>query len=438
MVNVLFYLLLMFMLFTGGQQTVVTPSMPTPPSDPAEFIGVPLGEPFALKWGHPGAVGDTGVIVMFDGIVVDPRCPEGSTCPTDAPVAAEFTVSGGGGAPAHIVLTAHTDGDGTVLPPGGDVIVADNAHGYTVTLLKVLPYPQAKDVTPPGDYEVWLRVDPAVEPAPSSSTAVGTPFTLAPGDTIALDETDMMVGLLSVADTRCPINLDCGTGGSNGVEVGLLVLDQYGETEQLALSGRTGYDGLMLPPSGEMQPQAVFGDYTLKLLRVTPFPEGPYEIAPKDYRVTLVVDGPEGAPTPTATPEPTPEPTPVGEVALAELFDLHLEDKVTVAGEGLQIEFAGIQTDSRCPSDVMCAWSGVAGLQFTATGPSGATGHFVLGGYADPDGVVRPVMEAGVAPVGVVDDYLITITHIRPYPAHHDQTIAPEEYVATLVVTKRN
>ena len=135
----------------------------------------------------------------------------------------------------------------------------------------------------------------------------------------------MMVGLLSVADTRCPINLDCGTGGTNGVEVGVLVLDQYGETEQLALSGRTGYDGLMLPPAGEMQPQAVFGDYTLKLLRVTPFPEGPNEIAPKDYRVTLVVDGPEGAPTPTATSEPTPEPTAVGEVALAEPFDLHLE-----------------------------------------------------------------------------------------------------------------
>lgn len=84
MVNVLFYLLLMFMLFTGGQQTVATPSTPTPPSDPAEFVGVPLGEPFALKWGHPGAVGDTGVIVMFDGIVVDPRRPAGSRAPVMA------------------------------------------------------------------------------------------------------------------------------------------------------------------------------------------------------------------------------------------------------------------------------------------------------------------------------------------------------------------
>ncbi|MFN8469820.1 MAG: hypothetical protein U0X20_29960 [Caldilineaceae bacterium] len=432
MFNVLFYRLLLFMLLFAGSTTVVTPPTPTPPSDPAENIGVPEGEPFALKWGHPGAVGDTGIIVMFDGIVVDPRCPEGVSCTYDAPVAAEFTVSGGGGAPAHIVLTAHTDPEGNVLPPGDDVVVADTAHGYTVTLLKVLPYPQAKDVTPAGDYQVWLRVDPAVEPVPSSSAAVGTPFTLAPGGTIALDDTDMMVGLLSVADTRCPIDLDCGTGGSNGVEVGVLVLNQYGETEQLALSGRTGYDGLVLPPTGKMQPQAAFGDYTLKLLRVMPFPKGANEVAPKDYRVTLVVDGPGSAPTPAA-----PEPPSGDEVALAEPFDLHLHDKVAVAGEGLEIEFTGIQTDSRCPSDVMCAWSGVAGLQFTATAPSGAAGDFVLGGYADPEGVVRPVMEAGVAPIAVQGDYLITITHIRPYPAHHDQTIAPEEYVATLVVTTR-
>jgi hypothetical protein len=433
MFNVFYYLLLLLMLLSAGPTNVTTPPTAAPPSDPAEYIGVPLGEPFALKWGHPGAIGGTNIIVMFDGIVVDPRCPEGVTCKNDGPVAAEFTVSGGGGTPAHIVLTAHTDGEGTVLPPGDDVVVTDSAHGYNVTLLKVTPYPQARDVTPPGDYEVWLRVDPAVEPEPSSNAAVGTPFTLTPGNTIALDGTDILVGVLSVADTRCPIKLDCGTSGKNGVEVGVLILNQYGETEQLVLSGRTGYDGLVLPPIDEMEPQVAFGDYTLRLLRVTPFPEGPNQIRAKDYRVTMVVDGPDGAPT----PEPTPEPTVVGEVALAEPFDLRLNDKVTVAGEGLQIEFTGIQTDSRCPSDVMCAWSGVAGLQFTATGSSGATGHFVLGGYADPDGVVRPVMEAGVAPVGVVDDYLITITHIRPYPVHHDQTIAPEEYVATLVVTKR-
>ncbi len=433
MFSILYRLLLLFMLLFAGTTTVVTPPPPTPPADPAENIGVPLGEPFVLKWGHPGAVAGTRVIVMFDGIVVDPRCPEGLKCDWDGPVAAEFTVSGPSGAPAHIVLTAHTDGEGTVLPPGDDVIVTDTAHGFTFTLLKVTPYPQAEDLTPTSDYEAWLRVDPAVEPVPSSQAAFGTPFTLAPGNTVALGDTDMMVGLLSVADTRCPINLDCGTGVKNGVEVGVLVLDQYGETEQLALSGRTGYDGLVLAPTGAMQPQAAFGDYTLKLLRVTPFPEGANEVAPKDYRVTLVVDGPDSAPTPAATPGPPQE----DEVALAEPFDLHLHDRVTVTGEGVKVEFTGIQTDSRCPSDVMCAWSGVAGLQFTATAPSGATGSFVLGGYADPDGVVRPVMEAGVAPIAALDDYLITITHIRPYPAHHDQTMAPEEYVATLVVTKR-
>ena len=432
MSNFFFDLLLAFILLFGAHETVVTPH-PAPPSDPAQFIGVPLGEPFALKWGHPGAVGDTDMIVTFDGIVVDPRCPEGVTCTNEGPVAAKFTVSGPSGTPAHIVLTAHTDGEGTVLPAGDDVVVADTAHGFTFTLLKVTPYPQARDVTPPGDYEVWLRVDPAEATATPTHAAPGTPFTLTPGDTIELDGTGMMVGLVSVADSRCPIDLECGAGGKNNVEVGVLVLDQYGETEQLALSGRTSYDGLVLPPTAEMQPQVAVGDYTLKLLRVMPFPQSTGEIAGTYYKVTLVVNGPDNSSTSPATPEPPA----AGEFALGEPIDLRLNDKVTVAAEGLQVQFTGIQTDSRCPSDVMCAWSGVAGLQFEATAPDGASGPFVLGGYADTVGVVRPVMEAGVAPIGVLDNYLITITHIRPYPAHHDQTIAPEEYVATLVVTKR-
>ena len=76
------------------------------------------------------------------------------------------------------------------------------------------------------------------------------------------------------------------------------------------------------------------------------------------------------------------------------------------------------------------------GLEFAATPPGGATKHFVLGGYAGPEGKVVPVMETGTAPMMWLNDYTIAITAIRPYPAHHDQTIAPEEYVATLVVTK--
>ena len=325
--------------------------------------------------------------------------------------------------------------------PSLKIVVADKAHGYMFTLLKVTPYPQASDVTPPEDYEAWLRVDPAVDPLPSATAALDTPFTLTPGETIGLDGTDMMVGLLSVDDTRCPIDLACGAGGRNSVAVGLLVLDQWGETEQIKLTGRTGYDGLVLPPTAGLEPEVAVGDYTVKLLRVMPFPQSTDKVTQHDYRVTLSISSSLGTPEPTAEPTVEPTATPIpqaeGEARLGEPFDLRLNESVTVAGEGVQIEFRGIQTDSRCPSDVMCAWSGVVGLQFTATGPRGATGHFVLGGYADLDGVVRPVMEAGVAPVGVVDDYMISITHIRPYPAHHDQTIAPEEYVATLVVTKR-
>ena len=357
-------------------------------------------------------------------------------------VAVAFTVYGPGGAPAHIVLTAHTDGEGAVLPADEDVVVADTVHGFTFTLLKVTPYPKAGDVTPPGNYQAWLRVDPAAEAAPPTHTAPGTPFTLAPGGTIELDDpgerddTGMMVAVLSVADSRCPIDLECGAGGKNGVEVGVLVLDQYGQTEQIKLTGRTGYDGLLLPPTGEMQPQVTVGDYTLKLLRVTPFPQSSDAIASDGYKVTLIVVGPGDAPAPPATPEPPAG----GEIALGVPFDLRLHAEATVVdpatGDGLQVQFTGIQEDSLCPSDVMCAWSGVAGLEFEATAPGGASERFVLGGYTDPQGKVVPVMETGIPPLKWLDGYTITIARIQPYPAHHDQAIAPEDYVATLVVTK--
>ena len=156
----------------------------------------------------------------------------------------------------------------------------------------------------------------------------------------------------------------------------MLVLDQYGDTEQLVLSGRTGYDGLVLPPIDDMQPQVAIGDYTLKTAAGDALPPKRGGDSGHDYRVTLIVDGPGGASTPPSTPQPTPEPSAIGEVTLGEPFDLRLHDQVTVhdpgTGEGLQVEFTGIQQDSRCPSDVMCAWSGAVGLEFAATPRGGA------------------------------------------------------------------
>ena len=142
--------------------------------------------------------------------------------------------------------------------------------------------------------------------------------------------------------------------------------------------------------------------------------------------------GPEDDPTPAVTPAP---PSTI-DASVGEAFNLRLGEAADLAAEGVEIKFNAIETDSRCPLDIMCAWSGVVGLEFIANGPSGAQTKAVLGGYAGQDGEVRPAMETGTAPEMWVDGYTIAIQRVTPYPAHHDQQIAPEEYVATLLVTK--
>jgi hypothetical protein len=167
--------------------------------------------------------------------------------------------------------------------------------------------------------------------------------------------------------------------------------------------------------------------YTFTLLKVTPYPRAGEVTPDEDYSVWLRVD--------PAISAPAVSPTSI-ETTLGVPFELRLNAEATVAGEGLEIQFTGVPKDSRCPLDIMCAWSGVVGLEFVATAPGGATQRSVLGGYADPQGDVRPVMETGTAPLMWLDGYTITSERVQPYPAHDDLAIAPEAYVATLIVTK--
>lgn len=95
-----------------------------------------------------------------------------------------------------------------------------------------------------------------------------------------------------------------------------------------------------------------------------------------------------------------------------------------VAIEGLRITFEGVSEDSRCPTGATCVWAGDAAATFTLEKPPAAA----LQGTLHTSG--RFVRQTDY------DNFTIRLEDIKPYPKL-GATIAPADYRATLVVTRR-
>lgn len=109
-------------------------------------------------------------------------------------------------------------------------------------------------------------------------------------------------------------------------------------------------------------------------------------------------------------------------VDLNQEFRVKKGEEVVVNGEKLRIKFDSVNGDSRCPTGVQCAWAGNAAVVIEVTKknkqPLGAT----LNTTSNPREIVYKA-------------YKIKLVGLTPYPVHN-QTIAPKDYEATLVVSK--
>ena len=141
-----------------------------------------------------------------------------------------------------------------------------------------------------------------------------------------------------------------------------------------------------------------------------------------------------------ATPSPTDVPiVPQGniDVALDQPFALSLGQTAQLPDNALSVTFDQITEDSRCPLDVMCAWSGVARIQLVIETPAQGAQTYAMGGATDQYGVVHPSQNDRVGPTSLwTDGYQIDLKSVTPYPAHASAQIAPSEYVVTLLITK--
>ena len=97
--------------------------------------------------------------------------------------------------------------------------------------------------------------------------------------------------------------------------------------------------------------------------------------------------------------------------------------EVKVKGEDLQLTFVSVMDDSRCPEGATCVWAGNGRVHLIARNSKGDCAEFDLNTTLEP-------LEHDFG------RYQIKLVQLSPYPSIK-HTSKPDEYVATLVVTKK-
>jgi hypothetical protein len=125
-----------------------------------------------------------------------------------------------------------------------------------------------------------------------------------------------------------------------------------------------------------------------------------------------------------SAPDVSPEPQEPGEstvqASLNVPFDLAYGRKVSLTDIPLQITFAELLGDSRCPRDATCVWEGVAIVRLTVTAG------------ADSTSVDLDTAQGSTAVVG---GYKLHLEDVSPYPVSTRPQIDPTGYSVRLKVS---
>jgi hypothetical protein len=113
-----------------------------------------------------------------------------------------------------------------------------------------------------------------------------------------------------------------------------------------------------------------------------------------------------------------PTSTPLGQP-----FDVRVRTAVVIESESLRVAFDAVLSDSRCPTGVTCVWAGDAHIRV----------------LIQQDRQEAAALELHTHPTFAREadyrGYRVLLQAVAPYPAA-DQSIPPDAYVATLVVTR--
>ena len=107
---------------------------------------------------------------------------------------------------------------------------------------------------------------------------------------------------------------------------------------------------------------------------------------------------------------------------LEERVTLKIGQSALIEGEALRVEFVEVLEDSRCPVGVTCVWEGDAIARFIVEKNKER---------AELDLHTHPTLTGEGTHAG----YIVRLVELAPVP-QSDRPIQPEDYVATIVVTK--
>jgi hypothetical protein len=108
--------------------------------------------------------------------------------------------------------------------------------------------------------------------------------------------------------------------------------------------------------------------------------------------------------------------SPSGSVPLGTQFTLKPGESASIASTGLTVTFDRVESDSRCPADVVCVQAGDATVALSA----GKTPVRLL---------------SNSAPEASVDGYRLRLERVEPY-VYSNRTIEPGQYRVVLRVTR--
>lgn len=125
-----------------------SPSGPGLPEMPPQFQNVAAGAEIVLAVGTEASVDGGALLIRFQAVTEDSRCPLSVTCVWEGRGVVSLTVTPADGEERTISLETHLTQDRTA-----------EIGGYRLTLEGLLPWPAREGPIPTEDYRLLLKVE---------------------------------------------------------------------------------------------------------------------------------------------------------------------------------------------------------------------------------------------------------------------------------------